>query len=122
MSRNRAAKLLSDPYAILRRPIMTEKAHDMYAEAAETPEVKEGEQPKVKHKRYTFEVHVKANKQQIKKAIEAAFGVTVDKVNTMIVKPRSKSFRGGAKKPGFSRQRKKAVVRLTPGSKQIELI
>jgi len=42
----------------------------------------------------------------------------------MIVKPRSKSFRGAKAggKPGFARQRKKAVIRLTNDSKQIELI
>jgi len=111
MSRNRAAGLLSDPYAILRRPILTEKSHDMVSEGAEA-----------KKSRYTFEVHIKANKQQIKMAIEAAFGVKVDAINTMIVKPRKKAFRGGARKPGFTRQRKKAVVRLTADSKQIELI
>ena len=113
MSRNRAAKLLSDPYAILRRPILTEKSHDMVSAGAEN-----------KKSRYTFEVHVKANKQQILKAVEAAFGVKVASVNTMIVKPRSKSFRGArsAGRPGFARQRKKAVIRLEKDSKQIELI
>lgn len=119
MSRNRAADLLSDPYSVIRRPVMTEKSHDMYAEA---PEAKEGEEKKPTQKRYTFEVHVKANKHQIRKAIEAAFGVTVDTVNTMIVKPRPKAFRGGAKKQGFARQRKKAIIKLTKDSKQIELI
>lgn len=120
MSRNRAADLLSDAYSVLRRPVMTEKSHDMYAEP---PEPKEGEEaPKVSQKRYTFEVHIKANKHQIKKAIEAAFGVKVLTINTMIVKPRPKAFRGGAKKQGFARQKKKAIVRLTKDSKQIELI
>ena len=88
MSRNRAAKLLNNPYAILRRPILTEKSHDMIAAGAE------GEGQEAKKGRYTFDVHVKANKQQIKRAIEAAFGVKVESVNTMIVKPRAKSFRG----------------------------
>jgi len=112
MSQNRAAKLLTDPYAILRRPILTEKSHDMVSAGSDE-----------KKSRYTFEVHVKANKQQILRAIEAAFGVKVESVNTMIVKPRSKSFRGArAGRPGFARQRKKAVVRLTKDSKQIELI
>lgn len=111
MSRNRAAKHLSDPYAILRRPILTEKSHDMISAGAETAK-----------SRYTFEVHMKANKQQIRSAIEAAFGVTVETINTMIVKPRKKAFRGGAKKPGFTRMKKKAIVRLAKDSKQIELM
>jgi len=113
MSRNRSAKLLSDPYAILRRPILTEKSHDMIAT---------GEGEDNKKNRYTFEVHVKANKQQIRNAIEAAFGVKIESCCTMIVKPRKKAFRGGSKKPGFTRIKKKAIVRLTKESKQIELI
>ena len=108
MSRNRATSLLSSPYAVLRRPIMTEKSHDMYAEGTD-----------VQRKRYTFEVHIKANKQQIKNAIESAFGVKVEQVNTMIVKPRKKTRQG---RLGFTRQRKKAVIRLAKDSKQIELI
>jgi large subunit ribosomal protein L23 len=116
MSRNRAGSLLSDPYSILRRPILTEKSHDMVSAGNA-----EGEDNKGKS-RYTFEVHIKANKHQIKKAIEAAFGVKVAAINTMIVKPRHKAFRGMASKPGFTRQRKKAVVRLTKDSKAIELI
>ncbi|HLX60502.1 MAG TPA: 50S ribosomal protein L23 [Planctomycetota bacterium] len=117
MSRNRASHLLSDPYAVLRRPIMTEKSHDMAAAPGED------KQEENKKRRYTFEVHPKANKNQIKAAIESAFsGVKVDAVNTMMVKPRKKSFRGGARVPGFSRIRKKAVIRLTKGSKQIDLM
>ncbi len=111
MSHERAAKLLTDPYAILRRPVLTEKSHDMISEGAEA-----------KKSRYTFEVHVKATKSQIKKAIEEAFGVKVLSVNTILVKPRRKAFRAGARKIGFSRQRKKAIVRLLPDSKQIELM
>jgi len=111
MSHSRASGLLSGPYAILRRPVLTEKSHDMVSAGAEA-----------KKSRYTFEVHMKANKHQIRAAIEEAFGVTVDTVNTMIVKPRKKAFRGGSRKPGFTRQRKKAVIRLTADSKQIELL
>ena len=111
MSHKRAGNLLTDPYAILRRPILTEKSHDMISEGAEKGS-----------SRYTFEVHVKADKAQIKRAIEAAFNVKVAAVNTVIVKPRPKTFKGGMRKLGFTRQRKKAIVRLTKGSKQIELM
>ena len=114
MSHKRAGNLLTDPYAILRRPILTEKSHDM---------ISSGETDEKKNSRYTFEVHVKAGKHQIKRAIEAAFkGVKVASVCTMIVKPRKKAFRGGLRKMGFTRQRKKAIVRLTKDSKQIELM
>jgi large subunit ribosomal protein L23 len=113
MSRNRASHHLGDAYAILRRPILTEKSHDMVSAGGA-----EGEQKG----RYTFEVHVKANKDQIRRAVEAAFGVTVESVNTMIVKPRKKAFRGGARKIGLTRIKKKAVIRLAKNSKPIELI
>jgi len=111
MSHSRATKLLTDPYAVIRRPILTEKSHDMQAGEGENAP-----------RRYTFEVHMKANKHQITKAIEAAFGVTVESVSTMIVKPRRKAFRISGGKIGFTRQRKKAIVRLAKGSKQIELM
>ena len=104
MSRNRAAKLLSNPYAILRRPILTEKSHDMINPGG-SGDAAEGEEKKG---RYTFDVHVKANKQQIKRAVEAAFGVKVESVNTMIVKPRAKSFRG--MKIGWARRSIPALI------------
>jgi large subunit ribosomal protein L23 len=113
MSHKRAAKLLTDPYAILRRPIMTEKSHDLASAGGEEDATQ---------RRYTLEVHVKATKQQILRAVEAAFGVKVERVNTMIVKPRRKVFRGTGGQQGFSRQRKKAIVRLTKDSKQIDLM
>ena len=116
MSKNRASHLLSNPYAILQRPVMTEKSHAMAAAPGDSKE-DEG-----KKRRYTFEVHPKANKHQIRSAIEAAFGVTVDVVNTMIVKPRKKASRGGARQGGYSRLRKKAIIRLTADSKQIDLM
>ena len=115
MSRNRAATLLRDPYAILRRPVLTEKSHRMLPGSQ-----KEGQESRA---RYTFEVHVKANKMQIRKAIEAAFGVTVETVCTMVIKPRRKVFRmiSGRGGLGYTRERKRAVIRLAKGSKTIDL-
>jgi large subunit ribosomal protein L23 len=112
MSRSRAANLLTDAYAVVIRPVLTEKSHDMLSLGEEH------------QARYTFEVHPKATKEQIKKAIEEAFEVKVASVNTMMVKPRRKSFRmvSGRGGVGFTRARKKAVVRLTRDSKTIDLI
>jgi large subunit ribosomal protein L23 len=61
---------------------------------------------------YTFEVHPRANKIEIRKAVEKLFGVSVRSVNTQRVpaKPR----RVGAN-AGYTRGWKKAVVRLAPG-------
>ena len=42
------------------------------------------------HNRYTFLVHPKSNKVEIKKAVEAAYGVTVEKVHTMNYGPERK--------------------------------
>jgi large subunit ribosomal protein L23 len=116
MSRNRAASLLGDAYSVIRRPILTEKTHDQIAV---------GQKPgKEKQARYTFEVHPKATKPQIRKAIEVAFGVKVLSVNTIITMPKRKVFRlrGRGSRPGYRRTVKKAVIRLAPGSKGIELI
>lgn len=116
MSRRRAGNLLKDPYSILRRPVLTEKTH-----AGLPAGQASGHEDRA---RYTFEVHVKATKPEIRRAIEAAFGVKVDSISTMIVKPRKKNFRGlsGRGSQGLTRQRKKAVVRLAKSSKVIDLI
>ena len=115
MSRNRASGLLRDPYAILRRPVLTEKSHRMLPGSQ-----KEGQEER---SRYTFEVHVKANKAQIRKAVESAFGVKVEAISTLLIKPRHKTFRmvSGRGGQGYSRQRKRAIIRLAKGSKTIDL-
>ena len=60
---------------ILIRPIVTEKA----SSASELDNV------------YSFEVIPSANKVQIKKAIEDFYGVNVEKVRTLIYKPKHKT-------------------------------
>jgi large subunit ribosomal protein L23 len=63
---------------------------------------------------YTFEVARRANKIQIREAVELAFGVEVIKVRTMIVpgKPRRRGRTVGQSKPW-----KKAIVTLAPGDR-----
>ncbi len=68
-------------------------------------------------KKYTFEVHRTANKTEVKDAIESIFGVKVDTVNTMNVKGKKK--RQG-KFEGYRRSWKKAIVKLSADSKEIE--
>ena len=70
-------------------------------------------------KKYVFEVARDANKIEIRKAVEEAFGVKVAKVTTLHV--RGKQRRNGAYPAGMTAARKKAVVRLTEDSKTIEL-
>jgi large subunit ribosomal protein L23 len=89
-----------NPHDLIRRPIVTEKSMDILAD-----------------KRYTFEVDKKANKTEIKNAIEQVFGVKVKSVNTV-------NMLGKMKRQGASMGRrpswKKAIVTLTEDSKEIE--
>ena len=86
---------------IIKAPIITEKASNL----------KESENT------YTFSVDVKANKTQIKQAIEAIFNVKVESVNTINVHPRKKRV---GRYSGYTNRVKKAIVKLKEGS-SIEL-
>jgi len=85
---------------IIVRPILSEKS---YADIAT--------------KKYTFEVAKKANKTQVKKAIEEIFKVKVESVNISNVYGKIK--RQG-KHEGLTGSYKKAIVQLTSDSKSIE--
>jgi len=90
-------------YDVILKPMMTEKTMSM-----------------VEQGKYAFFVHPKATKPQIKKAIQGMFeGVKVKAVNTMITAPKKRHRRGFA--PGKTTIKKKAIVTLKPGSKEIEL-
>ena len=68
-------------------------------------------------KKYTFRVCQKANKIEIKKAVEELFGVEVEKVNTQNCKGRTVRYR---QNKGQRSDWKKAIVKLKPDSKTIE--
>lgn len=88
------------PYAVLLRPIITEKSTLLTGQD-----------------KYVFEVDPRANKAQIKEAVQLAFNVRVREVNTMTMKGKPKRFgRRIVNRPDW----KKAVVTLVPGDK-IEL-
>ena len=88
------------PYAVLIRPIITEKSTVLTGAD-----------------KYVFEVDVRANKNQIKEAVQLAFNVRVSEVNTMNMKGKPKRFgRKVVNRPDW----KKAVVTLVHGDK-IEL-
>ncbi len=66
--------------------------------------------------RYGFVVQKDANKQQIKKAVEGLYDVSVISVNTMVYAGKSKSrFTKGGVIKGSTNAYKKAVVTLTEG-------
>lgn len=64
-----------------------------------------------------FKVDVNANKTQIKQAVEKIFGVEVEKVNTVNVKPKKRRV---GRYTGKTNRVKKAIVKLKEGS-SIEL-
>lgn len=62
--------------------------------------------------KYVFEVEKKANKAQIKKAVEVLFDVNVETVNTMIVKGKKKRM---GRYVGYRPDWKKAIVKISEG-------
>ena len=70
-------------------------------------------------KKYVFEVAKDATKIEIKKAVEEIFGVTVLKVTTTTVHGKKK--RTGRYPAGFRKTWKKAVVKLSEESQNIEI-
>ena len=68
-------------------------------------------------KKYTFIVQKGANKTQIKNAVETMFKVKVANVNTMNYAGKTKRM---GRNVGKTSSYKKAIVSLTPASKEIE--
>ena len=92
---------MKSAYDIIKKPVLTEKS---YAEMA--------------NKKYTFEVDIRANKTEIKQAVESIFeGVKVQSVNTM--RTIGKIKRQG-RNQGRTPEVKKAIVTLKKDSKGIE--
>lgn len=60
-----------------------------------------------------FKVDMKANKTQIKQAIEKIFNVKVESVHTLITHPKKRRV---GKYTGYSKKTKKAIVKLAEGS------
>ncbi|NRA39097.1 MAG: 50S ribosomal protein L23 [Planctomycetes bacterium] len=61
---------------------------------------------------YTFEVHPKSNKNEIKKAVESLFGVSVTTVKTMNYSGKSRRV---GKSAGKTAAWKKAIITLAEG-------
>ena len=81
------------------------------------PVVTERSMENMESKRYTFKVDTRANKSEIKKAVETIFGVKVQQVNTMNITGKKKRMGANVgKRPDW----KKAIVTLTEDSKEIE--
>lgn len=89
------------PQDVIIRPVVTEKSIKLMAE-----------------NKYTFLVHPKATKIDIRRAVEELFHVTVVKVNTLKVRGKRRRL---WRQVGRTPDRKKAIVTLKPGDK-IEII
>ncbi|RJX24807.1 MAG: 50S ribosomal protein L23 [Acholeplasma sp.] len=85
-------------YDILKAPIITEQSTKLIES----------------ENRYTFKVDRKANKIEIKKAVETIFNVKVLSVNTINVLPK---FKRMGKYEGYKSAYKKAVVKIAEGQK-----
>ena len=85
-----------DARDIIKRPVITERSADL-----------------MQADKYIFDVDVKANKTQVKHAVEEIFDVTVAKVNIMNVKPKKKRM---GRYVGYTNRRRKAIVTLSEGT------
>ena len=89
-------------YDVILKPVVTEKSMNAMTD-----------------KKYTFLVHTEANKTMIKEAVEKMFpGTKVKSVNTMNMDGKTKR-RGMTY--GKTAASKKAIVKLTEDSKEIEI-
>ncbi len=95
---------------IIRFPRLTEKASRLREESHRWK--KSGDT-------FVFKVDPRANKLQIKEAVEKAFGVEVSKVCTMNVKGKKRRY---GRFVGLRASWKKAYVTLTPDSKTIDYL
>ena len=86
------------PHDLIKRPLITEKTNIQ----------------KESHNQITFEVDRRANRVEIKRAVENIFNVKVESVRTMQVKGKTKQ-RGRI--IGKRRDWKKAIVKLMPGER-----
>ncbi|MEF2248228.1 MULTISPECIES: 50S ribosomal protein L23 [unclassified Paenibacillus] len=91
---------MKNPRDIIKRPVITERTSDFMAA-----------------KRYVFEVDLRANKTEIKNAIEQIFNVKVTGVNTMRVAGKLKRY---GRHSGYRPDWKKAIVQLSDDSKELE--
>lgn len=88
------------PSDVLIRPVLSEKVNKLTE----------------KFNRYTFIVNRKANKLEIKKAVEEFYGIQVQEVNTLVMpsKAKSRNTKAGVVS-GRKPAKKKAIVTVAEG-------
>ena len=88
-----------------------------YSDIIIAPVITEKSQIAKSEGKYTFKVDPKANKLEIKEAIEKIFNVKVTSIRTINVKPKKRRV---GRYTGLTNRKKKAIVTLKEGS-SIEL-
>jgi large subunit ribosomal protein L23 len=91
---------MRDARDVIKKPVITERSTQLMAD-----------------KKYTFIVDRRSNKSEIKRAVEEIFGVKVSNVNTLTTKAKPKRV---GRHSGYTSVKKKAIVTLTPESKELE--
>jgi len=91
---------MKDPRDIIKRPVITEQTSELMA-----------------GKVYVFEVDLRASKTEVKSAIEQIFKVKVVKVNTLRMPAKPKRY---GRHSGYTSEWKKAIVKLSNDSKELE--
>ncbi len=89
---------MNNNFDIIKAPIITEKSQNIASN----------------DRKYVFKVDVKANKTQIKQAIESIFKVKVENVNTINVRGKKKKV---GRYAGMTNKYKKAIVTLALNNK-----
>ncbi|MGH8912432.1 MAG: 50S ribosomal protein L23 [Acidimicrobiia bacterium] len=86
---------MKDPRDVILAPVVSEKSYDLIE----------------RNNTYTFEVHTRAHKDEIRDAVQTIFGVRVLSVNTM-------NRKGKLKRTGYvmgrRNNKKRALVKLAP--------
>lgn len=91
---------MRNPRDLIKRPVITERTSDF-----------------MEQRKYVFEVDLRANKTEIKQAIEEIFKVKVTNVNTLRMPAKPKRY---GKHSGYTSEWKKAIVQLSADSKPLE--
>ncbi|MBW5449174.1 50S ribosomal protein L23 [Cohnella sp. CFH 77786] len=91
---------MKNPRDVIKRPVITERTSEF-----------------IDQLKYVFEVDIKANKTEIKQAVEQIFKVKVASVNTLRMPAKPKRY---GRHSGYTSEWKKAIVQLAEGSKPLE--
>lgn len=90
------AAVNKDPRDVLLSPVVSEKSYSLLDQG-----------------KYTFVVDPRANKSEVKKAVESIFGVKVDSVHTLNRKGKTRRTKFGT---GKRKDTKRAIVTLKEGT------